>query len=151
MTTVGSVRTTRMPQSQNCAPEVQIFWPLTTQSSPSRTALLRRPARSEPAEGSEKSWHQISSPESSRGIQRFFCSGVPCARMVGPHMPMPIEKMSGGVWNFACSWFQITFSIGVASRPPYSLGQVMQAQPASAFFFCQACAAATTSGSMLSP
>src|SRR5206468_902003 len=47
----GSLRATRMAQSAQCAPEVQIFWPLTTQSSPSRTARVRRPARSEPAPG----------------------------------------------------------------------------------------------------
>ena len=33
------------------------FWPLTTHSSPSRTARVARPARSEPAPGSENSWH----------------------------------------------------------------------------------------------
>src|SRR5215510_2978580 len=33
---------------------------------------------------------------------------------------------------------QITRSIGEAPRPPYSFGQCRQAQPASAFFFCQA-------------
>ena len=41
--------------SAQCAPDVQIFWPLITQSSPSRTARVRSPARSEPAPGSEKS------------------------------------------------------------------------------------------------
>jgi len=117
----------------------------TIQSSPSRTAVLRRPARSEPAEGSEKSWHQISSPESSLGTQRSFCRSVPWASSVGPHIPMPIPKISGGVLNFACSSLQITFCMGVAARPPYSLGHVMQAQPASAFFFCQAWAVFTVS------
>src|SRR5262249_32679200 len=33
---------------------------------------------------------------------------------------------------------QITRSIGDAPRPPYSFGQCRQAQPAPAFFFCQA-------------
>ena len=44
---------------------VQIFWPLTTHSSPSRTARVPRLARSDPAPGSLNSWHQISSPASS--------------------------------------------------------------------------------------
>lgn len=39
--------------SASCANEVQIFCPLTMKSSPSATALVRRLARSEPAEGSE--------------------------------------------------------------------------------------------------
>ena len=47
------------------ASDVQIFWPLTTHSSPSRTARVPRLARSMPAPGSLKSWHQISSPASS--------------------------------------------------------------------------------------
>src|SRR5215468_6222184 len=40
---------------------------------------------------------------------------------------------------------QITRSIGVAPRPPYSLGQCRQAQPPSAFFFCQALPTSTMS------
>jgi hypothetical protein len=61
-----------MPHSQIWAPEVQIFWPFTTHSLPCFTAFERRPARSDPADGSEKSWHQISSPVISFGIQRCF-------------------------------------------------------------------------------
>src|SRR5262245_48766500 len=44
--------------------------------------------------------------------------------------------MFGGVLNFDSSWFQITLWIPVAPRPPNSTGQVMQAQPASAFLAC---------------
>src|ERR1700744_5026946 len=39
----------------------------------------------------------------------------------------------------------MTRSIGVAPRPPYSFGQCRQAQPASAFFFCQALPTSTMS------
>ena len=46
-----------MPQSARCANEFHTFWPLTTHSSPSRTAVVVRPARSEPAPGSLNSWH----------------------------------------------------------------------------------------------
>ena len=63
----GSVRARRMPQREYWAPDVQTFWPLTVHSSPSRTALVCRLARSEPAPGSLKSWHQISSPASIGG------------------------------------------------------------------------------------
>ena len=41
----GSLRVTMMPQSAKCAPEVQIFWPLMTQS----VAVLHR-ARAEAGE-----------------------------------------------------------------------------------------------------
>ena len=40
---------------------VHTFWPFTTHSSPSRTARVASPATSDPAPGSLKSWHQISS------------------------------------------------------------------------------------------
>ena len=63
--TFGSVRTTMMPKSDRCAPEVQIFCPLMIQSSPSRSARVRSAARSEPPAGSENNWHQTSSPRSA--------------------------------------------------------------------------------------
>ena len=47
----GLVRAMSMPMSAICPPEVHTFWPLITHSSPSRTALQPRPARSEPAPG----------------------------------------------------------------------------------------------------
>ena len=50
------------PRSARCASVFHTFCPLTTHSSPSRTARVARPARSEPAPGSQNSWHQISSP-----------------------------------------------------------------------------------------
>ena len=56
----GSVRSRNRPHFARCAVEIQIFWPLTTYSSPSRIAIVRRFARSEPACGSEKPWHQCS-------------------------------------------------------------------------------------------
>ena len=58
----GSVRATSMPHRARWARVVQTFWPLTIHSSPSRTADEARPATSDPAPGSEKSWHQTSSP-----------------------------------------------------------------------------------------
>ncbi len=49
----GSVRASMNIQSARWAPEVQIFWPLMTYSSPSRTARVCSDARSDPAPGSE--------------------------------------------------------------------------------------------------
>ena len=59
---VASVRTSSSQKSATWALLVQIFWPLTTYSSPSRTPVVRSDARSEPASGSEKPWHQMCSP-----------------------------------------------------------------------------------------
>jgi len=50
----GSVRTRSSPTSATWAYVLQTFWPLTTYSSPSRTARVRRDARSDPEPGSEK-------------------------------------------------------------------------------------------------
>ena len=49
----GSVRTRANIASAVCAADVQIFWPLITNSSPSRTARVDSEARSEPEPGSE--------------------------------------------------------------------------------------------------
>ena len=59
----GFVRATSMHHFDSCASVVQTFWPVTTQSSPSRTARVFSEARSEPDSGSEKPWHQISSAD----------------------------------------------------------------------------------------
>ena len=56
---------------------MKIFEPLTTYSSPSRTARVRMPFRSEPAPGSVIAIAPISSPLAMRGSQRCFCSSVP--------------------------------------------------------------------------
>ena len=50
-----------MAKSASCAQVVHTFCPLTTHSSPSRTAFVASDARSEPAPGSLKSWHHFSS------------------------------------------------------------------------------------------
>src|SRR5205823_1517072 len=59
--TPASVRTSSRHQSATCALLDQTFCPLTTHSSPSRSARQRSAARSEPAPGSEKPRHQTSS------------------------------------------------------------------------------------------
>ena len=140
-----------MPHLLNCAPVVQIFWPLIVQLSPFFTADMRSPARSEPAAGSLKSWHQISSPRAIFSRCLDFCSGVPWAMMVGPSMPMPMPNTFGGTWYLPSSWFQITDWIAVASRPPNSFGQVRQAQPLSFLQACHSLADLIVAGSSRSP
>jgi hypothetical protein len=55
-----------------CANVVQTFCPVTTHSPFLRTALVLSEARSDPASGSEKPWHQISSAERIGSRRRFF-------------------------------------------------------------------------------
>ena len=71
----GSVRASRMPQLASFAIDVHTFWPLTIQPPSTRCARAESPARSDPAPGSLKSWHQIISPRSVGMIQRACCSG----------------------------------------------------------------------------
>ena len=66
--TLGSVRAISSPQAEKRAPELHVFCPLTTHSSPSRTARVDSPARSEPAPGSENSWQHSSVVRRKRGI-----------------------------------------------------------------------------------
>src|SRR5262249_18269908 len=63
----GSVRQMTSPMSLYWAPEVHTFWPVTIHSSPSRSARVWRPARSDPAPGSLNSWQPTRSPRYRAG------------------------------------------------------------------------------------
>ncbi len=54
---------------------VQTFWPVTDQPVSVRVALQERAARLLPVPGSEKPWHQVSSPRSSSGTIAAASSG----------------------------------------------------------------------------
>ena len=84
------VLATTMTRSELMPLVMKVFEPLMTYSSPSRSARVPRLARSEPASGSENSWHQNSSPEKIFGRTRSCCSGVPASRIVGAAQPIPI-------------------------------------------------------------
>ena len=60
----GSVRARQIAQSASCADEVQTFCPVSSHPSLALVARVRSDARSEPAPGSENSWHQTMSPRS---------------------------------------------------------------------------------------
>ena len=72
----GSVRASRRHQSEWRAPLAHTFWPFTTKWSPSRRAEVRRPARSDPASGSENPWHQISPVEDGRQVAPALLVGA---------------------------------------------------------------------------
>ena len=82
--TSGSVRTSVKIQSPYWPRVVHVFCPLTTQSSPSRTAVVRRLARSEPASGSEKPCDHQMSRLAVAGRKRSFCSWLPNCAITGP-------------------------------------------------------------------
>ena len=56
---------------------IHAFTPLTTYSSPDRSARADSAAASEPACGSESAYAPSSSPPSMSGSQRARCSSVP--------------------------------------------------------------------------
>ena len=125
----GSVRTRVKIQSPYWPSVVQVFWPLTTQSSPSLTAVVRSPARSEPASGSEKPCDQKMSMFAVLGRNSFFCSSVPNWAMTGPIIPA--LKASGvGTQARSISSCQMWNWISVQSWPPHSTGQRGTASPA---------------------
>ena len=71
---------------------MKTFWPFRTQSSPSRTARVRRLETSEPAPGSvtanAPTLGSAGVPNSS-GVQRVTCSGVPLAIRATSGSPLP--------------------------------------------------------------
>jgi len=97
----GSVRTRNRPQRARCAVEIQILVPLSTYSSPSATAIVRRLARSLPACGSVKPWHQCSDASRMPGSHCCFCSSVPQRRIIGPICQMPLALYTPGA--LACA------------------------------------------------
>jgi hypothetical protein len=70
------VRARSTQRSAYWARLVQTFWPVTRQTSPDRVARHDSAARLLPVSGSEKPWHQVSSPLSSRGTISAASSGA---------------------------------------------------------------------------
>ena len=136
--TLGSVRTSSMPRCEWCAPDDQTFCPFTIQSSPSRYADVRSDARSDPAPGSLKSWHQISSPAQERPEPA-------CLLLVGPvgdqgrageHDPDP-ELVVGHVEARPFLVIHDLLGEGDATARRTRAGHATAAQPSSAACACQ--------------
>ena len=72
----GSVRATTSTRSALMPLVMNVLDPLSTQSEPSRRAVVRSPCRSEPAPGSLMAMAVIISPVTNGGSQRCFCSSV---------------------------------------------------------------------------
>jgi len=85
----GSVRTNVSSTSASCAPDVHTFCPLTTKLSPSSTARVRSPARSDPAPGSLMPSEAVISARRIGTAHRRFCSSVPNVRIDAAMIPSP--------------------------------------------------------------
>ena len=128
----GSVRHSTYSQSAYMPNDIQVFWPSSTHSSPSRRARVRSDARSDPASGSLKPWPQNSRPAVIRGRNRRFCSSCRTSAgwaRTGPTRDTPARY---GACARASSSFRTTSWYVGAPRPPYSAGQVRPSQPAAA-------------------
>ena len=124
-------------KSASWAPEVHTFWPLTTKWSPSSTARVRRPARSEPASGSDMPSAAVMSARSSGTAHFCFCSSVPKFNSDGAMIDRPCGFWVTSMrrrWNSSDT---TNCSIRVALRPPYSGGLPGTSQPASNSLRCQ--------------
>lgn len=127
----GLVRASTKIQSANWPSVVQVFWPLMTYSSPSRTATVRSPARSEPASGSENPWHHQMSRFAVGGRKRSLISCEPKWAITGPTMLALKASGSGGTQAMRISSAQIwRCNGGVQSLPPHSTGQLGTPRPA---------------------
>ena len=89
----GSVRTVASPHWQCWARLVHTFCPVTRQPPSTFLAAVRTAAASEPAPGSENSWHHITWPRSTGSTQRSRWSSVPAWAMVSA--TQPVMPMSG--------------------------------------------------------
>ena len=148
----GSVRQMISPMSVYWAPDVHTFWPVMTHSSPSRSALVCRLARSEPAPGSLNSWQPTMSPRYiAVQVARPWPSSVAWARIVGATMPRPMPKKP---------WLGTSYSALErrrrparrrcgSSRPPYSAGPVIQPKPASKRLARHSLASASSASSLV--
>ncbi|MNN20486.1 hypothetical protein D3C81_1337670 [compost metagenome] len=105
--------------------------PLTTKWSPSSRALVFRLARSEPAFGSEKPWHQRISPRAMGVSRSRFCCSLPYSSSTGPSIQMPRLICAGRHLRRRSSLSSTASSAGDSPPPPYSVGQSGQNQPLS--------------------
>ena len=127
--TSGSVRTRVKIQSPCWPSVVHVFWPLTTQSSPSRTAVVRRLARSEPASGSEKPCDHQMSRLAVAGRKRSFCSWLPNCASTGPIIEALKASGIGTPARCISSCHRWRWR-SLQPRPPHSSGQCGTASPA---------------------
>jgi hypothetical protein len=114
-----------------CAKLVHSFSPLISQSSPCARALVRSDPRSLPAPGSEKPWHQNSSPRSSRGNISSTTSGRPNSATAGPRTSCIDHDVVCTRARLVSSSPSTARSMGEPPNPPRRFGQPHRIQPSS--------------------
>src|SRR6516164_7253707 len=125
-----------MAWAASCARLVHTFCPWIRQPPSTFVAFVRSEARSDPDSGSEKSWHQISSPVRIGRRKRCFWASDPKRAMVGPAKSSPMVLSRSGAPARSHSSPKIARSRSSSPCPPYSRGQVSPAYPASKSIAC---------------
>jgi len=93
LSSAGRVRAKTTNRSATGALVMKRFCPEMTQSSPSRTALVRSPDGLDPAPGSVSAKEATTSPEAMASSQRVFCSSVPKPTSTWPAMPLLVPNI----------------------------------------------------------
>ena len=126
------------------APLVQTFCPETVHPPSSGDATVWTWARSDPASGSEKSWHHISRPVRIASRCRCCWSMLPYSMSMGPTRSGPTILSWRGTRALAISSAKTACSSAEAPRPPYSFGHDRQAHRPSASRCCHRRPSATS-------
>ncbi len=105
------------------------FWPLSTQSLPSRRAVVVILCEFDPASGSVMANAMVSVPSAMAGTQRFFCSSVPNLLMMVPLMAGDTTISSSALPAAAISSMTSASSYMPAPPPPYSSGRFTPRKP----------------------
>ena len=145
----GSVVAASTHHGAICAYDVQTFCPVINQPSPSGTARVRSDPRSEPASGSLKPWHQMTSPAAIGGRCWSRCASVPWRIKAGPTQLTPMYCAPRGSWCAHISSRTTVCSQTEPPPPPYSLGQARHSRPSSASSLQNDCVSARSAGSLL--
>src|SRR5262245_52555097 len=116
-----------------------------TYSSPSRVAVVRKEARSDPASGSLKPWHQRSRPLIRPGRKRCWTASLACVVIPWTRYP---RLGRGGAPTAASSSSRITSKTAGRSWPPKREGQERPKKPASYNAVCHSACRAQYSSSV---
>ena len=150
-----------MKYKSACTPLVMnILVPLSTQWSPSRLAVVRMPATSEPAPGSDTPTAVMHSPEVMRGMYLAFCAAVPAWCKCGLAMSVCTSTVMMKPAKVDCDKASANTKLAMASAPPppSSGSYIKPSKPASPILrntsrgtlpsSSQACAKGSTSRAM---
>src|SRR5262245_6754107 len=116
-----------------------------TYSSPSRVAVVRREARSDPASGSLKPWHQRSWPLIRPGRKRCWTASLACVVIPCTRYP---RLGRGGAPAAASSSSRMTSKTAGRSWPPKREGQERPKKPALYSAVCHSACRAQYSSSV---